>query len=218
VWLYHWVYPSVFWKTGDVIPDVRVMQLPPDMPQGAYRFAAGIYTEPRQERLPVADADGRPVPDNWLTLENHRIPLSPMPAAPADAAAVKAQFGAALVLDAYTSDLPLTEARPGQTVHLRQFWHASSPVDRSYTLFIHVMNKSGNMFAQQDVQPLGGRYPTNVWAVGEPITVDFTLSIPADAAPGPYDWRVGAYSFPSLERLTVSQDGQQPQDRRAVLR
>jgi hypothetical protein len=92
-----------------------------------------------------------------------------------------------------------------------------APVDRGYTLFVHVLDQAGHIIAQQDVQPFGGRYPTNVWAVGEPITLDFALTIPADAAPGPYTWRVGAYSFLSLERLPVSQDGQQPEDRRAVL-
>jgi hypothetical protein len=68
------------------------------------------------------------------------------------------------------------------------------------------------------VQPFGGRYPTNVWAVDEPVTLDYTLTIPAGAAPGPYEWRVGAYSFPSLDRLSVVQDGQQPDDRQAYLR
>ncbi len=197
---------------------VSMLDLPPDMSPGGYKLATGLYTEPLHDRLTVIDMNGQSVPENWITLENHRIPLPAMPMPGSDSIAIKARFGGMLSLDAFSVDLPLSALRPGNTVHLRQFWHTVQAVDRSYTIFVHVVDKNGNIVAQQDIQPFSGRYPTNVWSIGEPITVDFTLTLPSNAPVGPYEWRVGAYSFPSLERLTVIQDGQSIDDRRAYLR
>ncbi|HEV8638799.1 MAG TPA: hypothetical protein VG370_31700 [Chloroflexota bacterium] len=57
--------------------------------------------------------------------------------------------------------------------------------------------------AQWDAQPLGGRYPTSLWPVGETVDDAFRLPIPADARPGDYRLIAGLYLLPELARLRL---------------
>jgi hypothetical protein len=42
--------------------------LPADLPPGDYQVIVGLYSLETQARLPVLDAQGRPVADNQITL------------------------------------------------------------------------------------------------------------------------------------------------------
>ena len=218
VWLYHWLHPSVFWQPGDVVSDVRWLEVQADAPQGLYSLFVSLYTPPGIDQLlPVYDASGQRLADPWLALRNHRIPL-PAVRVPDTAIPVRAQFGSELNLVAYESDTPLDSVKAGDSVHLHLYWQATAQPSADYSLFLHVTDREDRMVAQQDLQPENGRYPTHIWRPGETVAVDYQITIPADAAFDTLSWRAGAYSFPSLERLPVTQDGQAPEDRRAWLR
>jgi hypothetical protein len=116
---------------------------------------------------------------------------------------------------------PAPEAKPGTArfgpIQLRHYdwqmtettlfvtltWAAEQPIPENFVTFVHILDESGNLLAQQDRQPLGGYRPTTSWQPGEPITDRFAFPhhlLPADG------WHIvtGWYSWPSLERLPLT--------------
>jgi hypothetical protein len=54
-----------------------------------------------------------------------------------------------------------------------------------------------------DSEPQGGSLPTDRWAVGQGVRDNYALTVPADAAPGPYVLETGMYRLEDLTRLPV---------------
>jgi len=47
-------YPTSVWDAGEVVADEHVLDLPADLPTGAYRLRVGWYLPGTGDRLPVA--------------------------------------------------------------------------------------------------------------------------------------------------------------------
>ncbi len=95
------------------------------------------------------------------------------------------------------SRLPLADygtLKPGDTLHLIFTWQAIRPFDRDLKLFVHLLDRSGQIVAQAD--PLAGAgadpdmptadYPTGRWEPGRLITTDVPIALPPHAPAGPY--------------------------------
>ncbi len=117
------------------------------------------------------------------------------------------------------SRLPLTDyglPRPGDTLHVTLTWQATRPFDRDLKLFLHLLDGSGQFLDQADplagarAGPEGADYPTSRWDPGQLILDEVSVTIPQDAAPGPYSLAFGLYDGDTLERLPVvgREDGQ----------
>ncbi len=91
--------------------------------------------------------------------------------------------------------------QPGQPFEITADWTTAAPLDASYTIFAHLLDATGQIIAQQDQQPLGGRYPTTVWTPGEVVSDTIRISVPAKAAGEVVCLRLGMYDLRSLERL-----------------
>lgn len=85
-------------------------------------------------------------------------------------------------------------------------WHLVEPVDRSWTIFIHLVDAQENIVAKVDELPLGGRSPTDTWVPGDWFRDPHRLSL-AGVASGTYQLRVGFYDPVTSERLRVYGDG-----------
>jgi len=108
-------------------------------------------------------------------------------------------------------DVPAGPVRAGDTFIVTIYWRAAAPLDRDYTASVQLigpLNPATNslLWAQEDVQPGKGTYPTTRWTPGETIIESYTLQIPADAPHGRYTLQAGMYWLPTLEPLgsTVS--------------
>lgn len=108
--------------------------------------------------------------------------------------------------------LPLTDygpPRPGDTLHVTLTWQATRPFYKDLKLFLHLMDASGQVIAQQD--PLAGAgagleesdYFTSRWDPGQLILDDVALSLPLEPPPGPYRLALGLYDAETLERLPI---------------
>lgn len=75
-------------------------------------------------------------------------------------------------------------------------WQATGPIDQNYTAFVHLLDGSGRLIAQNDRPPAG--YPTADWRPGEIIRDSYPLILPADLPPGDYTLEAGFYAWPSL--------------------
>jgi hypothetical protein len=103
--------------------------------------------------------------------------------------------------------------RAGETLRPRLYWQARAPMDKDYTVFVHLLDKGGNLRAQQDCQPQKGDYPTSLWQQGEVIWDGHQIPLPPDLPAGTYRLVAGMYLLESMERLPVfDRIGRQPPD------
>ena len=97
--------------------------------------------------------------------------------------------------------------RAGETIHLTLYWQLQQPVQRNYTVFVHILDASGQLVAQKDNEPNAGQYPTAAWQMGQPVRDAYALALPEGLAQGAYRIVVGLYEWPSLQRLAVTVQG-----------
>ncbi len=98
-------------------------------------------------------------------------------------------------------DLTADSVRPSDSFKLVLYWQALAPMDRSYTVFAHLLDSQNQVWAQKDGLPLGGARPTTGWVPGEFIIDEYELVVEADAPPGEYLLEVGMYDASTGERL-----------------
>ena len=71
-------------------------------------------------------------------------------------------------------------------------WRAAQPINRNLKLFLHLLSAEGEIVAQSDSVPLGGRWPTTVWQ-NIPILDQHQIPIPKAVSAGAYQLRFGFY-------------------------
>ena len=81
-------------------------------------------------------------------------------------------------------------------------WHLVEPVDRSWTVFLHLVDQQENIVASVDAIPFDGRHPTNAWTPGDWYRDRYQLPL-RGVAPGAYRLRLGFFDPRSTERLGV---------------
>ncbi len=197
-WVLHGVYRARAWRTGEVIPLTYRFAIPSDAAPGGYRLVVGVTDIETGKNVPTVRGDDLGVAARL------KIPLPATVATPARASA--AAVGV-LVLEGYT-----LVPGPGQ-LRAQFFWRATHAPDFDYTFFLHLNDAQGNLSAQADGEPYGGRYPTSLWAVGERVMDERDLPVP----PGEYQLFVGWYRWDTGERLPVTLDGVRLPDGRVPL-
>jgi mannosyltransferase len=94
--------------------------------------------------------------------------------------------------------------RASDTLRLTLYWTAATPVDESYTVFVHLLAADGFQVGDADSLPAGGRRPTNTWAAGETVIDPHALALPADMPGGEYRLEVGLYQRETGERVPLA--------------
>ncbi len=115
------------------------------------------------------------------------------------------RFGEAIMLIGY--DLDTKQVAPGQPVTFRFYWNARSRPPENYSLFVHLMPVDRvELITQADGNPAAPERLTQTWDdPGETIISPlFTLTIPADLAPGEYRAVMGLYNYETGVRLPVT--------------
>jgi hypothetical protein len=101
---------------------------------------------------------------------------------------------------------------PGGEFVVNIHWQATAAMPEAYTGFLHLIGPDGQLIAQDDHELGRGFYRTIYWQPGEVIREKYTLTLPKDAPVSDYSLRVGVYSFPSLQRLSVRSSNVPTQD------
>lgn len=86
-------------------------------------------------------------------------------------------------------------------------------VQTNYTVFVQLLDKTGQLLAQIDQQPQQGNFPTSTWQPGDVIEDEYKLTQTA-ALPPDATWAqliIGLYD-PEQKRLPLHADGAQPPD------
>ena len=120
-------------------------------------------------------------------------------------------FGDAMRLVGY--EVAHDDLRPGDTVRVRLEWEALRPMERDWSVFVHLNDPVlGQPIAQRDMYPGAGLRTTSSLAAGERLVDEYVLTVPATAvAPAELEVVVGLYDFATGERLPAD-DGQQTTD------
>jgi hypothetical protein len=110
------------------------------------------------------------------------------------------------------------QVRPGQPIQVWLNWLAEQQVDESYTVFVHLIDGSNRLYAQQDYTPMGGAFPTFLWIPkwieGQIVNDPYQLELPANLPPGDYWIEAGLYGMTSGRRaVIIGRDGSLAGDR-----
>jgi hypothetical protein len=117
---------------------------------------------------------------------------------------VGASFEGGILLSGY--ELYQSDDAPsggGRRIGLYLHWEPTEPVSEWLKVFVHVMDGDGQLVAQHDSVPALWTYPTNEWAVGEPVVDFHSLSLDTALGPGPYTVRVGLYDGGTGQRIPI---------------
>lgn len=193
--------PTGAWEAGDIVHDLHTLSLPAELPAGAYRLIVGMY---QQGTLGSLQQAGSPI-----TLAGLKVPLNaPMPSI----AEPLASIGDVMTL---VNIRVIQEAIvPGQPLTIEAVWQAEEPPTRTLIAFLHLVGPCTEAScrqsprAQDDHEPLHGRYPTAVWSAGEIVTTRHTVTVPIEADPsaGTYFLRLGWYDAATGARLSIVSD------------
>lgn len=190
--------PTSRWLFGQVITTTHQIRTDTALPAPALAtLDIGLY-DAEHKSLSTTDRDGQRVPVTLTRLKFIPVAWPSQPPPIAD----DALFGDSLLLEGHA----LFEANltPGSTLKLQLWWQALAPVGTDYTVFVHLLDAAGNIVAQGDSVPVGGRYPTSVWEVGEQIIDPRAITLPAELMPGQYRLIVGLYNPLDGSRLRLS--------------
>jgi hypothetical protein len=192
--------PVSAWRPGETVTTTHSINLPGDA-LGVYSVQASLLRSNDSTTYLFLAADGTPVETLTLPFVIRPGPATTTALPPATSLA---EFGEGVYL--LDSDIR-PPAQPGQPFEITADWTTAAPLDANYTIFAHLVDAAGQIIAQQDQQPLGGRYPTTVWQPGEVVSDTISIAAPAEASGTEICLRLGMYDLRSLERLPRSDAG-----------
>lgn len=204
-------YPTSRWVREEVVGDTHALLLPAAMPDGEYALEAALYDAVSGQRLTVLRVTTRSTDALRLGVVvvkgRERILQAPVPAV-----VQRAHFGDGIEFLGYA----LT--RSGNAIELVLHYRAAAAMDRSYTVFVHLLDANSRIWAQRDSIPLVGRAPTTTWIPGEYVSDSYSLVIGDGAPPGSYLLEIGVYDAVSNERLAVVDESGKPAGDHVILR
>lgn len=106
--------------------------------------------------------------------------------------------------------------RTGNDIALTLYWGSIAETRGDYTVFVHLLDSSGRVIAQDDAQPGHRSYPTSRWRAGQVILDDYRLAIPPDAR-GDLKIEIGMYVLETGARLRMIDANGVPMENDRVL-
>lgn len=190
-------YATSLWKVGEVIQDTYRVRISRDFPAPAFgQVKVAVFPYPTLEELEILDTQGATA----LGITGRFRVAPSVPIAPRISHWIDFQLGGGARLIGY--DVPLA-AHPGDTLQVVLYWQALEETDLDYTVFVHLLDMDGTVWAGYDIQPRSGYYPTSLWR-GEEIVEDrHVLPVPIEVPSGIYSLRVGMYQPSTGVRLAA---------------
>jgi hypothetical protein len=194
-------FPTSLWPAGRAFCETLGMHVAPWAPAPElYALEVGLYDAANGQRLPVAD---EPPIVGLVRVTPHTDP-------PAPVHDLSYELGGQIALVGYNSS---TSPISSDTLTLTLYWHARQVPQGDYKVFVHLLDETGEIVAQDDAPPRGGRYPTRAWQPGDLVPDTHQLDLPAARPPGSYRLFVGMYHPQTGERLpAVGPQGPVPDD------
>jgi hypothetical protein len=107
---------------------------------------------------------------------------------------------------------------PGAELEVRLYWEALRSPEDDYTVFVHLLDVSGQLVAGHDGPPMDGQSPTRNWLPGEIVSDVHRIVLDPGTPGGTCRLQVGMYRWPSVERLPIwDSQGVEQRDRVMIL-
>ena len=114
------------------------------------------------------------------------VPPGAIPTPPAPRLVSGADFGSIALLGA-----DATASAGGTEMPLVFYWRAKATPTERLTVFVHLVDDRGVVWAQEDLEPGAGGYPTTRWRAGEVVADERRFPLPPGIPPGDYRLEVG---------------------------
>lgn len=191
-------YSPMLWANGEIVVDEFSVPLAGSVPDGVYFLHVGQYQQHNgePESLPLL-IDGKLSETTAVHIGPVKIggpPPGVTLAAPEFEHRINQALGGQIRLLGYDFDTSR------ETLQLTLYWQADTTPSADYTTFVHLRAGDDTTVAQQDNPPAKGQYPTRLWAEGDIIADNITLSL-TDLPAGEYVPVVGLYDFHTGQRL-----------------
>jgi hypothetical protein len=128
---------------------------------------------------------------DWTWLDA-RVPDHPL----------SASLGSAIALDGFSLD-PGAQVKAGLPLTLTLYWRSVEPAGQ-FKVFVHVLDASDKIVAQNDGEPVGNLWPTHLWKPGDVIPDERVIASLSDVVPGQYTLQVGMYDARTGTRLMTA--------------
>jgi hypothetical protein len=144
------------------------------------------------------DETGKPIEVSVSTASRTRI--SP---------AVPIAFENGILLHDY--EISSDTLKPGKDMVLILYWGTTLAIQNNYKIFVHLVDRNGNMIEGVDGPPAMGKAPTSTWKIGQMITDNIIIPIPKDVSPQENcRLEIGLYDFSTGQRLAIVNDHGSP--------
>jgi 4-amino-4-deoxy-L-arabinose transferase-like glycosyltransferase len=100
-----------------------------------------------------------------------------------------------------------------QGISLTLFWTASRHPTKDYTVFTHLVDETGQVFGQEDNQPVGGTRPTTTWRTDQVLQDSYTIPFNGIPEAGEHWIEIGMYDATTGQRLPTSGEDALPDGR-----
>ena len=199
-------YPTSRWQPGEIIQDTVPLYIPADAqgPQGV-SLNIGLRDEQGDLLLTAAGQD---------TVSLETIRLAGVEAF--EQVGEPSQYSLGDLVELVAVKAPGKTAVAGETIPFALTWRAVQPPGEDYVVFVHLVDKGGDLAATFDHPPAGGNYPTRLWQPGDTVIDSRLLQLPDDLSSGDYQVRVGWYRLDDLTRLPVKDDHGRPLPESAI--
>jgi hypothetical protein len=183
-------YPTLVWRPGETLRVNYPFLLSAALESGEYILGLRLLTFPDQRVISE-------IALQKLNVEAriHRFAIPPIEKP------LSLHFGDSILLLGY--DHPVVSI-PDREIRVRLYWQASAPLEDSFIVFLHLVDKSNAIVAQIDTFPGNGDAPTTGWVVGEVIMDTLRLPLPATLPAGNYRLILGMYHSVSGTRLPIA--------------
>jgi hypothetical protein len=104
-------------------------------------------------------------------------------------------------IDLLGYDLQQTVSAAKSTITLALYWRANTTLQRSYTVFVQLLDGNGVRVAGWDNPPCRTTCPTTTWQPGEILRDEYTVDLHG-LLPGSYTLHIGMYDAESGVRLS----------------
>jgi hypothetical protein len=190
-------YPASTWRDGEVLLARYNLTLDAALPDGRYDLRVAALS-------PEGAALGEAMILYGLTVRAARDAAAAQRSLQHPLAEVS--FAGSMALLGY--DLSAETLAPGSTLALTLTWRCEQAPPADYTVFVHLLDGTTAVRAQEDAPPGQGSAPTSGWEPGEVIVDRHELTLPPDAAMGPLRLEIGLYEPRSGARLRLWRAGQ----------
>ncbi len=181
-----YAYATDEWMPGELIAGRHFGRLPADLPGGTYDITAQIGGGPL---VSLGEIEVEGLARSFEPPANFPLLNDPV------------ELGDIVTMIGVDAPGIITAGEP---LEVQIGWQALAAFEADYTVFLHLINESGEIVAQVDRPPMlaGEPYPTTLWAPDEVVIDAFQLTLPADLPPGSYRLRLGLYRPSDGVRLT----------------